>query len=363
MINLTGAADLISRFRIEGTVTECIPWGSGHINGTYRVTCVCRMGQKRYLLQSINGSIFAHPDEVMDNIVRVTEFIRGRLSSEGKDPDRGTLHLIPARDGRPYTIDGAGTYWRVYDFLEGMISLEKVRSPQDFYNCGEAFGHFQYLLSDFDASLLHETIPGFHDTPARFQQLMRTVQTDPCGRAGNVADEIDFYRKREPDTHVLMDALGSREIPLRVTHNDTKLDNIMFDAKTGEALCVIDLDTVMPGLAVTDFGDAIRFGANTAAEDEPDSSKAGLDIGLYRTYRNGFVKGCSGGLTERELELLPWGARTITLEQGVRFLTDYLNGDVYYRTSRPGQNLDRSRTQRVLLEDIERHFGELVKNE
>jgi hypothetical protein len=359
-MDIVKTVQLMQYFDIQGEVTECIPWGKGHINDTFRVTCDVSGAEKHYLLQSINGSVFEHPEEVMENIVRVTDFIRNKLIAEGEDSQRGTLHVIPALDGRFYHIDDEGTYWRVYDFLEGMISLEQVRNAHDFYTCGEAFGHFQYLLSDFDAALLHETIPGFRDTAARFQQLMTAVEEDRFERAAGVADEIEFYYQRKEDTHVLADALHEGRIPLRVTHNDTKLNNILFDKVSGEAMCVIDLDTVMPGMAATDFGDAIRFGANTAVEDEPDCSKAGLNIDLYHIYKEGFVKGCNGGLTDEEIDMLPWGARTITLEQGMRFLTDYIKGDVYYKIERPEQNLDRSRTQRVLLQDIEKHFNELL---
>ena len=234
-----------------------------------------------------------------------------------------------------------------------------MEKPDDFYQSAVAFGNFQRLLADFPAKTLHETIPGFHDTAARLETFRQAVRADVCHRAGSVGEEIDFVLSREAAAHVLGDLLAEKKLPLRVTHNDTKLNNIMIDNKTGKGVCVIDLDTVMPGLAVHDFGDSIRFGANTAAEDERDLSKVSLSLPLFRLYAKGFIEGCGGSLTETEIEMLPMGAKAMTLECGMRFLTDYLQGDTYFKVHRPGHNLDRCRTQFELVRDMERKWSEL----
>lgn len=247
----------------------------------------------------------------------------------------------------------------MYRFIQDAVCYDAVREPGDFYESALAFGTFQSLLADYPADTLHETIPDFHNTPKRFADFSRSVQEDVCGRAALAHKEIAFIKERGQEMSVLTDLLAAGELPLRVTHNDTKLNNVMLDAKTGKGVCVIDLDTVMPGLAVHDFGDSIRFGANTAAEDETDLSKVSLDLGLYERYLDGFLQGCQGSLTQKEREMLPMGAKMMTLECGMRFLADYLSGDTYFRIHREHHNLDRCRTQLALVADMERKWEQM----
>ena len=314
---------------------------------------------KRYIFQRINHTVFPHPDEVMENITAVTEHIRDRVAAEGGDAARATLVVVPTDTGAAYYKDSIGCYWRLYEFTEGTVARDRVENTAMFVACAEAFGRFQGRLSDFDASVLHEPIVNFHNTPVRYENLMRAIEKDPLGRVAEVAEEIAFVKARAEFVKTLENAREAGTLPLRVTHNDTKLNNILFDAETDEPVCVIDLDTVMPGYSVNDFGDSIRFGANTAAEDETDLSKVSLDLDLYRAYAEGFLKGCDGKLTDAEVALLPIGARMMTLECGMRFLTDYIEGDTYFRISRPSHNLDRCRCQFALVADMERKEKEM----
>lgn len=250
-------------------------------------------------------------------------------------------------------MDSQGDYWRAYKFIEGATSYDQVETPEDFYQSAVSFGNFQRLLADYPAETLHETIVGFHDTKARFATFKKAVEEDVCGRAASVQKEIDFVLAHEDVANVFGDMLANGELPLRVTHNDTKLNNIMIDDKTGKGICVIDLDTVMPGLAMNDFGDSIRFGASTAAEDEQDLSKVSCDMELFDVYAKGFIEGCGGKLTQKEIEMMPMGAKVMTFECGMRFLTDHLQGDTYFKIHRENHNLDRCRTQFKLVEDME----------
>jgi hypothetical protein len=272
---------------------------------------------------------------------------------------REVLTLIPALDGKEWFIDPQGEYWRVFDFISDTIALDRAEGPEDFRESAGAFGLFLKRLADFPAATLCETIPHFHDTPRRFSQFREALEADSRGRAKETAREIDFALAREKDAAALTRLQAAGELPLRVTHNDTKLNNVLFDRETRKALCVIDLDTVMPGLSALDFGDAIRFGASTAAEDEPDTDKMHFSLPLYRIYSEGYLSACGDVLTPEEKEALPVGARLITLEQGVRFLTDYLAGDIYYQIRREKQNLDRCRTQFKLLAGMEEQAGEM----
>lgn len=342
-----------SAFQFEG---ECISisWNTdGHINDT--VVCTFREGdhERRYILQRINTQIMGDPGKLMGNIVRVTTFLKKKIREQGGDPDRETLTVIPARDGKAYFTDGQGSSWRAYDFIEDTICYDRPDQPDHFYQSALAFGRFQNLLADFPVETLSETIPGFHDTANRYRQFSKAVEEDAAGRKHLVRSEIEFLTAREAYTKSFDDRT---DIPARVTHNDTKLSNVLFDGATGKALCVIDLDTVMPGLALHDFGDAIRFGASTATEDEPDLSKVSFDKKMYDLYLKGYLEECEERLTNREVELLPMGAKVITYEQALRFLADYLNGDIYYKTSRPEQNLDRARTQIKLLAEMEQQI-------
>ena len=351
--------DVISNFSFCGELEECIPFGSGHINDTYRLTFRTADGEKRYILQKMNKNIFRNTLELMENVSGVTSWLRKKIVESGGDPQRETLNLVNATDGNPYYVDGEEEYWRAYDFIEDATSFDQVESDNDFYQSAVAFGHFQGLLADYPAETLHETIPDFHNTIDRFSKFRAALAADVCGRAKEVQEEVQFVLDREHLTHVLCDMQSSGKLPLRVTHNDTKLNNIMIDNATGKGICVIDLDTVMPGLAVNDFGDSIRFGSSTGAEDEKDLSKIWCDLHLYEVYVKGFIEGCDGALTDAELDMLPMGAIVMTFECGVRFLTDYLDGDHYFKVHREGHNLDRARTQFKLVKDMEEKLEQM----
>ena len=295
----------------------------------------------------------------MENILGVTTFLKKKIAEAGGDEQRETLTVIPARDQKAFFLDEQGEYWRMYYLIEDAKTYDQVEKDEDFYESALAFGRFQQMLADYPAETLHETIAGFHDTKARYEVFLKAVEEDVCGRAENAAEEIEFFRARKETACVLGDMLAEGKMPLRVTHNDTKLNNIMVDNQTRKGICVIDLDTVMPGLSINDFGDSIRFGANHCAEDETDLSKVNLDLNLFAVYTAAFLEGAGGTLTDAEIRFLPWGAKLMTLECGMRFLTDYLEGDVYFHIQREHQNLDRCRTQCKLVSDMEAHWAEL----
>lgn len=346
--------EAIGQFRYEGVLIDERPYGSGHINDTYLLTFeIAEMGTIKVILQRMNKNIFTKPIELMENILNVTSYLRKKIIENGGDPDRETLNVIRTVDDMPYFVDSEGEYWRSYKFITDATSYDQVESPEDFYQSAVAFGNFQRLLAEYPAETLHETIEGFHDTKARFQVFKKAVEDDVCGRAASVQKEIQYVLEHEHLANVFADLLEKKEIPLRVTHNDTKLNNIMIDNKTRKGICVIDLDTVMPGLAMNDFGDSIRFGASTATEDEQDLSKVSCDMELFDLYAKGFIEGCGGKLTEKEIDLMPTGAMVMTFECGMRFLTDYLQGDTYFKIHRENHNLDRCRTQFKLVKDME----------
>ena len=351
--------EVIRKFDFQGELQECIPYGSGHINDTFRLAFCFEGRNKRYILQRMNKNIFLNPEELMDNVSGVTAWLRKKILADGGDVERETLNLVNTRDGRPFYKDSCGEYWRAYLFIEDATSFDQVENDDDFYQSAVAFGHFQRLLSDYPAATLHETIKDFHNTTDRLRKYKEAIINDVCGRATEVKPEIQFVLEREKLAHILCDLQKNGEIPLRVTHNDTKLNNILIDNKTGKAICVIDLDTVMPGLSVNDFGDSIRFGASTAAEDEKDLSKVFFDMHLYELYVKGFIEGCGGALTEIEKDMLPVGAMVMTFECGMRFLTDYLEGDHYFKIHREGHNLDRCRTQFKLVKDMEEKLQQM----
>ena len=349
--------EAIAHFQYEGALASEGPYGSGHINDTFLLTFdVEGEGKRNVILQRMNNEVFSDPVGLMENIVGVTSYLRKKIIDDGGDPDRETLNVIPTVDGQDYYVDEAGDYWRSYKFITDATSYDKVEKPEHFYQSAVAFGHFQCMLADYPAETLHETIAGFHDTKARFATFKKVVEEDVMGRATSVEKEIQFVLEHEDVANYFSDLLAKGEIPLRVTHNDTKLNNIMIDNETGKGICVIDLDTVMPGLAMNDFGDSIRFGASTAAEDEMDLSKVSCSMELFDLYAKGFIEGCDGKLTKREIELMPMGAKTMTFECGMRFLTDYLQGDTYFKVHREGHNLDRCRTQFKLVEDMEKKW-------
>lgn len=352
--------NVAGRFCLTGEMTEIIPYGSGHINDTLRVTCTLEDGTaKRYILQRMNHEIFKNPYELMENVMNVTSFLREKIIAAGGDPDRETLNVIRTRDGGNYLEDENGDYWRTYIFIEDATCFDTVEKPEDFYNSALSFGNFQRLLADYPAATLHETIRNFHNTISRFADFKKAVEEDVCGRAKDVQKEIQFVLDREADCHVICDALAKGELPLRVTHNDTKLNNIMIDNKTGKGLCVIDLDTVMPGSALYDYGDSIRFGASTGAEDEQNLDLISCDMELFEIYTKGYTEGCAGSLTEKEIRLMPMGAKLMTLECGMRFLADHLQGDVYFKIHRENHNLDRARTQFKLVADMESKWDQM----
>ena len=343
--------EAIDGFKLPGELKECIRYGSGHINDTYRLTYETPQGTKRYILKK--------PVELMENVSGVTAWLRKKIIENGGDPERETLTLVKSNDGLPYFVDSTGEYWRVYLFIEGATCYDAVKDDNDFYQSAVAFGHFQRLLADYPAETLHETIKDFHNTPDRLEKFKKAVAEDICGRAASVQKEIDFILEREELTHALYDLQLDGRLPLRVTHNDTKLNNIMIDDETGKAICVIDLDTVMPGLTANDFGDSIRFGASTALEDEQDLSKVSCDLHLFDVYARGFIEGCGGALTDLEIDMLPMGAILMTFENGIRFLTDHLEGDHYFHIHREGHNLDRCRTQLTLVKDMQEKLPQM----
>lgn len=340
---------VLAKFQLDTPAVSCDRYGFGHINETYLVVSA---SSHRYILQKINNFVFQNVDALMENIASVTAYLR----TQEADPRR-VLRLIPTLSGNAY-LEENGSYWRIYDFVEDSICLQLPETSDDFYESAVAFGQFQQMLRDFPAHTLHETIPNFHNTPDRYRQFHEALQQDSLGRAEGVKQEIEFALAHEAEAASLVSLLEQGKLPLRVTHNDTKLNNVMLDSATRKALCVIDLDTVMPGLSAYDFGDSIRFGAATAGEDETDLSKMEMSLELFQVYATGFLSACPG-LTKTEKEVLPLGAKLMTLECGVRFLTDYLNGDKYFSIHRENHNLDRCRTQFKLVADMENKWEQM----
>ncbi len=334
------------------------PFGAGHINETYAVYMPGENGadELSYVLQRVNTNVFKDPAGVMENIFGITEFMREAIRAEGGDPDRETLSYIKTKNGHNYFEDDEEQPWRCYNYIPDSVCFQTVERPEQFYQSGRSFGHFLKQLGNYPAASLHETIPDFHNTVKRFDAFALALKRDVKDRARKCRQETAFALARKEDCGVLVRQLEQGLLPLRVTHNDTKLNNILFDAQTGEGLCIIDLDTIMPGLAANDFGDSIRFGASTAAEDEPDLDKVHFDIGLYELYVKGYLEAAGDVLTPTELDSLPWGARLMTLECGIRFLTDFLQGDTYFKTAYPTHNLVRARTQFRLVKEMEEQF-------
>ena len=330
-------------FKLNGEPVSCEACGHGHINSTVKIETDTGA---EYVLQRINKYVFKDPVRLMGNISAVTEYLRERVT----DP-RMALHFIPTHDGQFYHVDEQGEYWRMYDFVGGFC-LDMPETKEDFYQSALAFGRFQSMLAEFPADTLFETIPEFHNTIDRYRQFKEVLQKDPCGRLAGVKAEVDFLLAREEVGGTLQRMRESGELPLRVTHNDTKLNNVLLDRKTRKSLCVLDLDTVMPGLSLYDFGDSIRFGAATAAEDEKNLSKMTMDLEMFAVYTKGYMEACPT-LTDKEVEMMPMGALLMTLECGMRFLADYIDGDHYFRTDYPEHNLDRARTQLKLVADME----------
>lgn len=353
-------SELSHAFKFKGEFVGCVQLHDGHINNTYVLDFNCNGNITQYIVQQININVFKNPDELMENIVGVTDHLHNIVVKEGGCPEREALYVFFTTDNKSYYRDGDGLCWRCYNYVTRSHSCQAVENPEVFYNAARAFGKFQCMLADYPIETLHETIPNFHNTVSRIADFKKAVADNLSGRADNVREEIDFVLSREEDCGVLVKLLESGELPLRVTHNDTKLNNVMFDNETGEGICVVDLDTVMPGLSLYDFGDSIRFGANTAAEDEKDVSKVSLSLEYFKAYTRGYLSAAGKSLTENEIVYLPFSAKLMTLECGMRFLGDYINGDTYFKTAYPEHNLVRARTQLALVRDIEAKLDEMA---
>ena len=342
--------NIAQAFQIEGAPVSCQEFGSGHINQTVKVVTDA---DRVYVLQRINKYVFKDPVSVMNNVVAVIDFLR-----EKSDDPESCLKVYPAKDGKSYFVDDEGEYWRMYNFIDGFC-LDAPETEEDFYESALAFGHFQQLLAQFPADTLVETIPEFHNTIDRYRQLKESIAADACGRVAEVREDLDFLLEREELAGTLQRMRESGELPLRVTHNDTKLNNVLLDKKTRKSLCVLDLDTVMPGLSLYDFGDSIRFGAATGAEDEQDLSKMTMDLHLFEVYTRGFLNAATA-LTEKEVQMLPLGAFVITIELATRFMKDHLDGDKYFKIAFPGHNLVRARAQMKLAADMQSKLDEMA---
>jgi len=346
------------QFDIDGEPIYIERYGDGHIHETYAV--YFRHAIKapfRVILQKINSNVFRDPYKVMENITAVTSFLSDKIKTCEHNGRIEVLTVIPTKDGHSLFEDEYGNFWRSFVFIENAFCYQCAQRPVLFSNSAKAFGRFQRLLDGFSVDKLHETIPDFHNTPKRYANFTASVEKDAAGRAKHVEREIDFIVSHEQESRIITDLLDSDIIPVRVTHSDTKLNNVLMDIRTDEAVCVIDLDTVMPGSVLYDFGDSIRFGATLSAEDEHDMNKVEFSLPLYEEYTKGYLS--EARLTEKELEYLAWGARVITYEQAMRFLADYLDGDTYYKTNREDQNLDRARVQIKLIEGMEKQFDQM----
>lgn len=357
---LTLATKAIQLFDIEDEIIEIKPFGGGLINATFLVKTKLKNNENRkYILQKINHYIFKEVEKLMINYCNVCDYLKEVVKNNNGDISRETITVVNTKDGNSYAKDSEGNYWRVILFIPNTISCETISCSEDFYKTGKAFGKFQKMLSNYNAENLYESIPNFHNTKERLKTFIKAIEENKSGRIENVKDEIKFILDRKDEASLLVDMLERGELPLRVTHNDTKLSNILLDIDTKEGICVIDLDTIMPGLSLYDFGDGIRTGATFAKEDEVDLNKVYVDLELFEAFTKGFIEGADNGLTEKEICMLPFGAKIITLEQGIRFLTDYLDGDLYYKTSYENHNLVRTRTQLKLVQDLESKWQDI----
>ncbi len=349
---------LAGMFDIYGDFLVGTPFGNGNINDTFQLTYDQGGIRLHYTLQRINSNVFKNPVAVMDNVARVTDHILGKIRAAHAETRKRTLRLLHAHDGKPYAFDDRGNCWRAYVFIEHARTYEVLESPEQAFRVAQGFGEFQKQLVDLNGRL-NETIPDFHNTPKRVNALEAAIKADSCNRVKLVQKEIDFVLSRKDECGKLIELNKSGDIPERITHNDTKANNILIDDLSGEAICVIDLDTVMPGLSLYDFGDMVRSGTNPAEEDELDLNRVGMQFDMYEGLYDGFISTAGSFLTEAEKEMLPFSAKLITLEIGMRFLTDFLMGDVYFKTRRPNQNIDRCRTQFKLVESIEAQMNKM----
>lgn len=351
-------AEAALQFQLNGNFVSAEPYGFGHIHDTFRVQLD---SGDDIIFQRINHQVFKEPEKVIENIQRVTSHLREKIISAGGDPDRETLTLIPSREERPFYISKSGNYWRAILFIRGAKTYLKAQNETHHYNAAFAFGRFQKMLADFPSDRLHITIPDFHHTAKRYQAFLQALEQDAYNRASSAKSEIEFIQARAKQTHTLVDLIDKGKIRERVTHNDTKLDNVMIDDHSGEAVCVIDLDTVMPGLSVYDFGDTVRSGANPAKEDEQNPEDVTFDMQAFKNIAHGYLDAARDFLEPIEIDHLAFAARLITFENGIRFLTDYLEGDLYFKTHRENHNLDRCRTQLKLVQDMEDNFNQMLK--
>lgn len=351
---------IVKVFNFDGEYFDIFPYGIGHINDTYAVQFRNSNGSPhRYILQRVNHAVFLDPPGVMHNIKGVTRHLQKKILEKGGNPERETLNIIPTLDGDTYFQCSQGNYWRAYIFIEGAHSYETVESLDHAYTSAKTIGNFQRWLGDYPIEDLNETIQDFHHTPKRYQNFLKVVQHDSQNRARFVSDEIEFVNKRASDMSILIKLQEQGELPNRVTHNDTKFNNVLIDDCTGEGICMVDLDTVMPGLSLYDFGDAVRIAASSAPEDEPDLSKVYLDLDIYEKITHGYLDATRDVLTKTEIYYLTFSTKLMTLECGMRFLTDYLDGDHYFKIHHQNHNLDRSRAQFKLVEDIECKFDQM----
>lgn len=344
----------VNTFLPDEKILSCENLGNGHINSTFLVTT----DKDQYSLQIINTNIFKDVDGLMSNLQKVTHHIRKKAKTEGDDPQRATLRFLPAPDGKRYLLIGEKAY-RMYKYIDHAITIEKMENPEHFYSAGVAFGNFAQILSDFDASELVETIKNFHNTVSRFGDFEKAISDNLSNRLDEVEKEVEFIKARREFMSMFVDRLENGTLPLRVTHNDTKINNVLFDEETGAPAAVIDLDTVMPGSYLYDFGDAIRSGATHAAEDEKNLDLVDFDLELYEAFAKGYLSKCGSSLTPVEIEMLPYASIMLTLECGMRFLTDHLNGDTYFKIHRYGHNLDRTRTQLKLVYLMEQNLDNM----
>lgn len=345
-------------FGITGEAVSQSIFTDGHINTTLLLTFEQEDNQSKYLVQGINTHVFKNPEELMENIVNVTSYLRDKIAENGGDPERETLTFLKAEDGKYYHYEG-NKCWRIYNFIDNSHTCNKIENKKLFENAGRSFGNFQKHLTDYPMHTLHETIKDFHNTPKRFDNLESAVNNNLAGRADTVKKDIDFAMARREQAGKLLKLYKDGLIPLRVTHNDTKLNNILFDDETNEGICVIDLDTIMPGFSLYDFGDAIRYGGNTTREDDDNLDNVGISLELFESYTEGFLSASAKALTRAEVENLAFSAMLMTLECGIRFLTDYLDGDVYFKIDYPEHNLVRARNQFKLVYEIEKHIDEM----
>lgn len=343
-------SDVGTHFPLHGALLDAHRYGSGHINDTFLARFDQAGAPVRYIFQRINRNVFKNVPQLMENISRVTRHVADKA---GKYDSRRALTLVPACDGAPFYKTPAGDFWRVYLFVEGARTYDAVETLGQAFEAARAFGQFQQALADLPGGRLHETIPHFHDTPRRLEALRQAAAADVAGRGKELRAELDFAFQREAEAGRLLDLVRTGDIPERVTHNDTKLNNVMLDDKTGQGICVIDLDTVMPGLSLYDFGDLVRFGTNTGAEDETDPAKIDVSLPIFESLVQGYIAGAGNILTAAEWDHLVFAGKLMTYEVGIRFLTDYLQGDVYFKTKRPGHNLARARNQFRLVERME----------